>query len=417
MRSLSLVMGLLCLITMTIKTADAKTADAFFKRFQVVRNADGKLIGIRDRTMPLNFSVEPYVKQIRAQLVSEQNFMAKENLASGNYDAEVKSVLEEDMDYQFTSDQRQFDQNVQYVVDSLKKLAVLNIDFIFSHQIFKDVVNQFQGRMNDALQLLDPTMIANVNDSSYFYKKNVTYKAVTWGLDFARKRMADVPMLNTVSYVIVQVEKLIKERRMYHQNMLLHYLENFKEEELGLTHDEVNLIWSSIYESRIEWFAFWESNAARANWAKYGVNNFYTNYRMATNNLRNAQSIYSEVGERTNFAFQKVTYNNDKVIINLYDKEGMFQNRPAVAYNFDKPTQVVRKRILLGLAGLGLSFVPVAPILKENVDTFIKSYYEQQRITEGALYGYFESNGETAGQDQLFAQYLNPFDSLTLNLK
>jgi len=413
MRSLSLVVGLLCLITMTIQTANAKSADAFNKRFQIVRSADGKLIGIRDRTLPVKFTVEPYVKLVKSQLQSEQNLINSTNLSS--YEADVKNVLAEEMDYQFTGEQRQFDQNVQYVVDSLKKLAVLNIDFIFSHDIFKDVVNQFQGKMTDALLLLDPTMIANVNDSSYFYKRNVTYKAVTWGLDFARKRMSNIPMLNTVSYVIVQVEKLIRERRMYHQNMLLHYLENFKEEELGLTHDEVNLVWSSIYESRIEWFAFWESSAAKSNWAKYGVNNFYTNYRNATANLRNAQSIYTEVGERMNYAFQKVTYNNDKVIVNLFDKEGMFQNRPAVAYNFDKPTQIVRKRVMLSLAGLGLSFVPLSQMIKDNVDNFIKSYYEKQKITEGALYGFFESNGDAESMNKLYAQYLNPFDGLLLN--
>ncbi len=413
MRSLSLVMGLLCLITMTIQSANAKSADAFFKRFQIIRNADGKLVGIRDRTLPVKFSVGPYVKQVRAQLLEEQNLMSKQNLSS--YEAEVKNVLLEDTDYQFSGDQRIFDQNVQYVVDSLKKLAVLNIDFIFTHEIFKDVVNQFQGKMTDAILLLDPTMIANVNDSSYFYKRNVTYKAVTWGLDFARKRMSNIPMLNTVSYVIVQVEKLIRERRMYHQNMLLHYLENFKEEELGLSHDEVNLVWSSIYESRIDWFAFWESKAAKANWAKYGVNNFYTNYRMATTNLRNAQATYSEVGERMNYSFQKVTFNNDKVIVNLFDKESMFQNRPAIAFNFDKPTQVVRKRVVLSLAGLGLSFVPMGQSLKDNVDNFIKSFYEKQKITEGALYGYFESNGDTEGANKLYAQYLNPFDELLMN--
>ena len=182
---------------------------------------------------------------------------------------------------------------------------------------------------------------------------------MTWGLDFARKRMSSIPMLNTVSYVIQEVEKLILERRQFHQNMLLHYLENFNETELGLTHDEVNLIWSSIYESRIQWFAFWESNAAKANWAKYGIDNFYSNYRIATNNLRKAQNIYSEVGERMNYAFQKVTYNNEKVIVNLFNKEGMFQNRPALAYNFDRPTQVARKRVVLNLAELGLSFVPL----------------------------------------------------------
>ena len=336
MRTLSLVVGLLCLFTVNTQAAQAKSADAFFKRFQVVRSADGKLVGIRDRTLPVNFSVAPYVKLIRSQLLDEQALMSPQNLASGEYDSEIKSVIAEGMDQDFSGNQAQFDENVQVVVDSLKKLAVVNVDFIFSHEIFQDVVNHYQSKMSDAIMLLDPTMIANVSDSSYFYKKNVTYKAVTWGLDFARKRMSSIPMLNTVSYVIVQVEKLITERRQFHQNMLLHYLENFKEEELGLTHDEVNLIWSSIYESRIQWYAFWESSTAKNNWAKYGVNNFYLNYRAATTNLKNAQSIYSEVSDRMNFSFQKVTFNNEKVVVNLFDKESMFQNRPAVAFNYDR---------------------------------------------------------------------------------
>jgi hypothetical protein len=414
MRTLSLVVALLCLYTMNIGTAQAKSADAFFKRFQVVRSADGKLIGIRDRTLPVKFSVAPYVKLIRSQLTQEQSLMSPENLASGKYDADVKSAIVDGMDYDLSGNQQEFDQDVEVVVDSLKKLAVLNIDYIFSHDIFQDVVNQFQGRMTDAIMLLDPTMIANVNDSTYFYKKNVTYKVVTWGLDFARKRMSNLPMLNTVSYVIVQVEKLINERRQFHQNMLLHYLENFKEEELGLTHDEVNMIWSSIYESHIQWYAFWESNAAKNNWLKYGVNNFYQDYRTATNNLRNAQSIYSEVSDRMNFSFQKVTYNNEKVVVNLFDKESMLQNRPAVAYNYDRPTQVVRKRVVLSLAGLGVSFIPMSAFIKDYVDSFIKSFYEKQKITEGALYGYFESNGDSKGSTQVSAQYMNPFDGLAL---
>jgi hypothetical protein len=414
MRTLSLVVGLLCLFTVNTQAAQAKSADAFFKRFQVVRSPDGKLVGIRDRTLPVKFSVAPYVKLIRSLLLDEQALMSPKNLASGEYDSEIKSVISEGMNQDFSGNQTQFDENVQVVVDSLKKLAVVNVDFIFSHEIFQDVVNHYQDKMSDAIMLLDPTMVANVNDSSYFYKKNVTYKAVTWGLDFARKRMSSIPMLNTVSYVIVQVEKLITERRQFHQNMLLHYLENFKEEELGLTHDEVNLIWSSIYESRIQWYAFWESSTAKNNWAKYGVNNFYLNYRAATTNLKNAQSIYSEVSDRMNFSFQKVTFNNEKVVVNLFDKESMFQNRPAVAFNYDRPTQIVRKRVVLNLAQLGLSFVPMSAMIKDNIGNFIKSFYEQQKITEGALYGYFESNGDTKGQEQVHAQYLNPFDGLFL---
>ncbi len=413
MRTLSVVTGLLCLVAVNIQSAHAKSADAFFKRFQVVRSADGKLVGIRDRTLPVKFSVTPYVNLIKSQLLNEQSLIGQ-NLASGAYESDVKSVVEEGLDHNLAGYQSAFDNNVDMVVDSLKKLAILNVDGLFSHEVFKDVVAKYEGKLTDALLLLDPSMIANVNDSSYFYKKNVTYKAVTWGLEFARKRVSSVPMLNTVSYVVVQVEKLITERRQFHQNMLLHYLENFKESELGLTHDEVSLIWSSIYESRIEWYAFWESNSAKGNWSKYGVNNFYFNFRAASNNLRNSQSIYSEVSDRMNFAFQKVTYNNEKVIVNLFDKESFYQNRPAVAYNYDRPTQIVRKRVILNLAQLGLSFIPLSAIIKDNVSSFISSFYETQKITEGALYGYFESNGDSVGQKQIHAQYFNPFDSLTL---
>ncbi|MBP9682537.1 MAG: hypothetical protein KBD76_14110 [Bacteriovorax sp.] len=414
MRTLPAVLVLLCSFVMNLQMANAKSADAFFKRFQVIRAENGKLIGIRDRTLPVKFSVIPYIKQIKSQLLKEQSLMTEANLANGSYESEVKNLLESEMDYSFSGNQDEYNQNLQGILESLRKLADLNVEGVFSHPVFKDVVEQFQGKMTEAILLLDPTIIANVNDSTYFYKKNVTYKAVTWGLDFARKRMSSLPMLNTASYIIVQVEKLITERRQFHQNMLMHYLENFKEEELGLTHEEVNLIWSSIYESRISWFSYWESKNARLNWDKYGVNNFYASFRQGTANLRNAGKLYSEVNERFNFAFQRVTFKNENVIVNLFDKENRFQNRPAVAYNFDRPTQVVRKRVLLTLAGLGLSFVPISSGIKDSIDSFIKSFYEHQKITEGALYGYFESFGNPSALEQMQAQYLNPFDSLSL---
>jgi hypothetical protein len=414
MRTLSIVVGLLCLFALNAQTAHAKSADAFFKRFQVIRSEDGKLVGIRDRTLPVKFQVEPYVKLVRQQLLEEQKKLNAQDLANGKYESKIKALLDDEQDYNFTGSRQEFDENVQLVVDSLKKLAVLNIDFVFSHESFKTVVAKFESKISDALLLLDPTLIANVNDPTYFYKKNVTYKVVTWALDLAQKTMSNIPLLNTVSYVVVQVEKLITERRQFHQNMLLHYLENFKEEELGLTHDEVNLIWSSIYESRIQWYEFWESTKAKENWTKYGANQFYFNFRVATTNLKDSQVLYTEVSDRANYAFQKVTFNNEKVIVNIVDNESMFQKRPAVAYNYDKPTQISRKRVVLQLAQLGLSFIPMASMIKDNVGNFIKSYYEKQKITEGALYGYFESNGDSVGTRLIKDQYLNPFDGLFL---
>ena len=415
MRSIQLLLGLVCMLTFS-SSLYAKTADAFTKRFQIIRSPEGKLVGIRDRTMPVKFSVAPYINMVKQQLKNEQALMAQ-NLASGEYESEVKSLLNEDREMMMDKagmNSAQYDQNVEAVVDSLKKLAELNVDGVFSNPVFNEVVSKYESKMTDAILLLDPTILANVNDPTFFYKRNVTYQVVSWGLDFARKRLSHIPLLNTASYVVVQVEKLITERRNFHQNMLLHYLENFDAKELGLTADEVNMVWSSIYESRIPWFAFWESNGAKANWMKYGVNNFYMNFRNASTRLRNATSIYSEVGARMNYAFQAVTYNNEKVVVNLFDNENLFQRRPAVAFNYDRPTQIARKRVMLTLAQLGLSFVPMSAFFKDTASSFIKSFYAQQKITEGALYGYFESMGENRGMTQVRNQYMNPFDQLAL---
>ena len=416
MKSFSLMVGLLCLLAVNTNEAFAKSADAFHKRFQVIRSDDGKLVGIRDRTLPVKFSVVPYINMVKSQLKAEQSLMSEQNLASGEYEANVRSVLDEDRELLLAQGytQAEYDRYVQTVVDSLKQLAVVNVDGVFTNPAFNEVVAKFEGKMTDAILLLDPTILSNVQDPTFFYKRNVTYKAVSWALDFARKRLSNIPMLNTASYVVVQVEKLITERRNFHQNMLLHYLESFDEKELGLTHDEVNMIWSSIYESRIPWYAFWESSAAKSNWTKYGVNNFYANFRAGTAKLQKAGGLYSEVNDRMNYAFQRVTFNNEKVVVNLFDNESMLQSRPAVAYNYDRPTQISRKRIMLTLAQLGLSFVPLNATIKDTAGNFIKSYYANQKITEGALYGYFESMGEDSGMRQVKAQYLNPFDALAM---
>jgi hypothetical protein len=415
MKSISITLGLLCVLILSTTDSSAKSADAFTKRFQVIRSEDGKLIGIRDRTLPVKFSVAPYVAMIKSQLVQEQSLQAA-NLAGGEYESEVRSLLGEDKDMLLAQgySQTEYEQYVETVVTSLKQLAVVNVDKVFTNPAFNEVVSKYEVKLTDAILMLDPTILANVQDPTFFYKRNVTYKAVSWALDFARKRLSNIPILNTVSYMVVQVEKLITERRNFHQNMLLHYLENFDEKELGLTHDEVNMVWSSIYESRIPWYAFWESNTAKANWLKFGVDNFYMNFRAGTSKLTKAGPLYTSVDDRMNFAFNKVTFNNEKVVVNLFDNESMLQSRPAVAYNYDHPTSIARKRVMLTLAQLGLSFVPMSASIKDTAGNFIKSYYANQKITEGALYGYFESMGENDGMRQVKIQYMNPFDALIL---
>ena len=78
--------------------------------------------------------------------------------------------------------------------------------------------------------------------------------------------------------------------------------------------------------------------------------------------------------------------------------------------NLSKPAQVSRKRVMLSIAELGLSFVPVSVTIRDAVTSFMRSFYVKQKITEGALFGYFESNGNEAGMKHIARQYMNPFE-------
>lgn len=374
--------------------------EAFQKRFKFVRD-NGKLIEVRDASMTAGFSIRPYIEFIKENLKKEQALMNSKS----DYFLEVEEMLAED----FKSMGDEKGDQAQIVIDSLKALRDVDVDGIFNNPKFKTYIDQVEIKMANAMNSLNPFVIARLDNSSYFYKRAVTYQVVKWGLDLARKIFSSVPVLNTASYVLVKVEKLIRERREFHQNMLMHYLENH-ESETGLEKEEVDLIYSSIQESRIPWFAFWESNAAKQGWAKYGVNKFYANVRLANNRLRANRSRYSRRGTRLNFAFQEVVEKNENVIVNLFDTNDMFNSKPAVAYNFDNPQKIARKRMVLQLAGLGLSFLSLPSWIKDIADGYIKSHYEKQKITEGSLYGYFESQEDLQMQEAIIKQYQNPFD-------
>jgi hypothetical protein len=387
-------------LLLSFGNAFAGIPDAFNERFNFVKK-DGKLIEIRDRSMGLGFSIAPYIKFIKETLKSEQALMKSKS----DYYGDVEELLNDDA---FALDEKS-NQNVKIVMDSLKALENLDIDKIFSNPKFNTFISNFEGKLKFELSKLNPSVLANTQDATFFYKRKVTYQVVTWGLALAKKIFSSVPVLNTASYVLVKVEKLIREKRLFHQNLLMHYFENH-ESELGLSKEDVDLAYSSIYESRISWFAFWESNAAKANWTKYGVNKFYSNVRVANANLRANGTRYSTRGKRMNFAFQTVKENDENVIINLFDRQSMFNAKPAVAFYIDNPKKMVRKRIIMQLAGLGISFLPIPSFVKNIGDRYIKSTYEKQKLTEGALYGYFEATSNTARMNEVLMQYQNPFD-------
>jgi len=396
------VLGLLLGFFIIFESASARTTAYYEKRFSIVRES-GKIVSVIDNSISNKFSLKRYVSYLKDKIKKEQDLIE----GSFSYDISVRALFADDVSFY-----NQSSQNIDDLISSLRKLPVLDTSKIFSNPAFREVIQKFELRLSNVLAQIDPRIIARPQDPNFFYNKKKTYRVLLWGLNYAKKKLSTVPLLNTASYIMVEVEKMVRTRREFHQNMFLYYLDSFKEEELGLTWEEANRIYSSIYESRIPWYAFWESAKAELTWNTYGTNSFYKGVRVANSKLRHFRNSYVSIGVRNSFAFQEVNLNGEDVMINLFDYEGIFHRTPAISFSRMDPYKIGRKRLLFQLGGLGVSFLPLYNFIKDNINTGFKSYYEQQMITEGSLYGYFESMEQIDDQEQLQAQYLNPFESL-----
>ncbi|MFZ4714378.1 MAG: hypothetical protein ACOYL6_11720 [Bacteriovoracaceae bacterium] len=403
----SILLGLALTISISPAFASSQlTADGFHKRFQLVRNDQGELLEIRDRTIDTKFSLKPYLKQIKENLISMRDYI-NEHKDDSVVNDEVDSILAD-----LNSDgEMKNSLNEKAIKDSVNVIGYLDVDGLMAAIQKPDVLAQYESRLTQEMSSLSLNSVANLRDSRYFYKRAVTYKVVTWALDYAKKHFSQIPLLNTVSYVIVEVEKMIRERRTFHQNMLLHYFENFSEKELGMTKEEVDLAFSSIYESRIAWSNPMESSNAVKSWKTYGTNIFFSGVRAANTKVRNMSEMGTDVKARYNYAFLEVMDNGERVVLNLFNNKHMFSFKPAIAYNYAKPMKVKRTRQILSLAQIGISFIPVSDGIKNFVNQFIDSTKENQALTEGALIGYFESNGNTEMYTNIKSQILNPYDT------
>ncbi|EQC46376.1 hypothetical protein M899_2017 [Bacteriovorax sp. BSW11_IV] len=393
----------LVLTSIIMSVSSFATNQNFNKRFQVVRNDDGKVVEIRDASLSRTFSIWPYVEYITEALEAEKDLMAQK----GDYDYEVESLLTENaMEMGLVNSEE-----VEKTILAMKQLQNIDLKAMLQDPAVNEVINGFEKRITEVLAAFNPTVVARLDNPVFFYQRNVTYQVLVWALDFARKKLSSIPVLNTVAYILKESEKLIANRRVYHQNMLLHYFERIDAKEIGMTNSEVDLAYSSIYESRIPWFAIWESKAAKADWEKYGVNKFFGEFRAGSTVLRNNKFRYTSTGERINYAFQEAVYKDESVIVNLVNKESMLNSMPAISYSYDAPKKVKRLRTILQLGQLGISFVPVSATIKDMVTKFMKSYYEEQSLTEGALYAHFDLVGNDFMKSELVEQMVNPFET------
>ena len=371
--------------------------DDFHRRFKVHRDQNGSAVMILDRVFHQGLSVAPYVEFIKEAITYQQlNFDSNQ--------VQKSFVKEQSLEK---------NGHAPVILDSMAEIKKLDIEKVFNDPKFIELVNKYEKDLSKALAPLSFSVLANMEKPTFFYYRKVTYQVTKMALNLAKRWLSSVPVLNTASYMLVEVERLVRERRLYHQNMLLHYLDKLSPEDLGLTHDEVSKAWSSIYESRIPWYAFWESEKAKNSWLRYGADNFYLNFRMASGRLRDHRRNYVEIGERINYGFQNATLEGEgRVVLNLINARDEWSSRPSIAYYYDQPTKITQIRLLLSVARLGLSFVPLPQFMKDIGESYLKSKYIPQSLTEGSLFAHFEQVNETQKAKDVLAQTLNPFEGM-----
>ncbi len=399
-----LVLGIVVLFSVVSFSAQGSVGD-FKKRFELVRDNSGELVEVRDKLFIQEVSILNYLRFVQQQIVKSLNSRSADDPALAA--DQVMEMIYEAQDEAIRGDQLEWMRPL--VEDSVNELKNFDLNLLFKNSKSKNVFRNFERELQNQWSLLGVNLIARPQDSQYFYKRNVGYEAVKFGLNLAKKMLSNIPVLNFASQFIVEYEKVVRERRTFHQNMFLHFVENYDAKDLGMSKVEADRIVSSIYESRIAWFNYFESQAAISDWDRYGFNIFYRDIRMANQILITRPDFYDSLGNRINFAFQDAVVDGKKVILNLFNKAHQFSVRPAIAYYYEQPKRIETERALLELVKVGLSLVTVPDFVKDIARGHINSLYKAHKLTEGALVAYLEEVGNKRLKSQILSQNLNPF--------
>lgn len=389
--------------------AFAQDMSGFNSRFQLVKNEEGKVSVIKLKKVVKTFTIKPFLEQIKNDLKKEQAESLLLNEAER--EAEIDEMLFEIGLDPYAKSGTDGQEEAQKLKESLLNIKHINVDEAFVKADNGDFWKKFEEKLKEAMLFVDPTVLANLEDPRFFYKRQIAYKVVTWALEEAKKHFSEVPILNIVSFVIVRVHDMMLEQRHFHHNMLLHYFETIEESKLGMTKEEVDRATSSIYEYRIELAMAGESNKAAANWLSYGMDKFYMAIRAGNSKVRSWQGPLSgrnfkEV-KKLNFGFASVVEKDARRIYHLHHSAHQFTSKPALAYDYSNPSKVKRIRALLNLGGVALGFINIPDWIKSNVHNFLHSMYVQQVRSEGGLVGYFETTGDTVMLKKIYAQRAN----------
>lgn len=387
----------------------ASSASKFNERFTIQRDEAGKLVAVKLKKVTTSFSIFPFIESLRESLKFDQASL--QGLTDSDADALVNELAWEmgEDPYMGLTGQRD---EIEALRSSFLASRDADIQDLFIQIDDRKFWLEFEAKINEALLLIDPSVLANPNDSRFFFKKNVAYKVIDWALSQAKKRFSSVPALNLATTIIYRVHEMILEQRTFHHNMLLHYIETTNEKELGLTKSEINRIASSIFEYRTSPINTLEYKKIVNQWESYGMTRFFMDVRLGNAKIESwkhsgIKGFEFDELTKINFAFMKTKSQGKDYIHHLFVTSHQFSKKPALAFDYSKPNKVKINRGLLTLAQVGLGLVTLPNFIKNSAENFIQSCYRDQVRLEGALVGYFESTNDLVMAKKIMSQRAN----------
>lgn len=395
MKQLLFLIGFLALLACPAPVAwgQGRGFEALYDHVEVVRDANGNIDELRTKNR-WPFSVKEYVEFLRDTLM-----LIKSNPKAFTKDLKpFGKVLDEDG--------KEVDMPMLGEA-ALEELAKLDVKAVFSDPKFVKLIGEFEYELQTSI--IFPYIIAKPGNSKFWFTLAGPEKLLKKFIDLAWSLIDSYPGAALAHWIFERVISYIEARQNFYQKMVLHYMEHYFDDDLGFPLDDAARIRSSIFESKIKWYKFWESQYAQDNWLTYGNVHFTGERERADRKLREHQDQFSQIVARLDWAFVATADGENRYVHHTAVETGFLDDTLSVAYDFQDPKKLLRMRVFLDLLHIGLRFVPAPGPIKSLVDKLINTRYRPQIDMEGALYGYFDSTGNAEAAERTALQSINPF--------
>ncbi|HVK61333.1 MAG TPA: hypothetical protein VM432_07275 [Bdellovibrionales bacterium] len=390
MKKFFTALSALAFIAIVPNTAFASSdLDLFHRLVEVKRDEQGKLTEL---VLKVNKGMAP-TSTVASQLLNDLRKMSSRSaLSAGDIQQlEESGWSKEDV------------KNYQAAVEKLSNRE--DIEAVLNNKDIGGILQWFEKELNKVFQY---NVLAKPYDPGYFHERAIINKLIKKAKSLGEDALGNIPGVRAFFFLLNETISQVEGKRSYCHSAVLYFLEKNSPAELGLTSEEVALIKSSMFTASIGWADLKKLKEAKKNWPTYGTTQFT---KQITKNADRAEKYgpkFGEVGAAFNYAFSPATQEGAYYIVNTQNSKSKISKKLSVAYNSKDPKAIRDFRIFMRLAQFGATFLTIPDFALDQLQGLLSSYYNGQRITEGALYAYLMSNDRTDEAKIVLQQSINP---------